>query len=120
MNRLSGVPFKRARTLKASLPKVRLAGSIDEMGMPREAKTKGRTRPTSPTLYGSVALPVASAIPPTRIVEFPPEPETVTVCGWGVEVEPGGVLAHAATAGRSRNEKRSIGVGGGGVGQAPP
>jgi len=49
------------------------------IGTPSESKTKGRTRQTCSTVYGKVAVPVASVTPPTRSVEF--VPATVTV--WG-------------------------------------
>jgi len=75
--------------------------------MPSESKTKGSTRQTCSTVYGRVALPVASATPPTRIVEF--VPETVTVCGWGAGgAEPDGLLAQAAAPARNINERKRI------------
>src|SRR5690349_21035147 len=109
MRRLSGVPFSRARTRNASLPSVRLAGSMDVTGMPSESKTNGRTRHTCSTEYGSVAVPVASATPPTRIVEF--DPATVTVWGCGVVVDPTGLVAQAARLVSSSNEKRRMRTG---------
>jgi hypothetical protein len=79
------------------------------IGMPIESKTKGRTRQTCSTVYGSVAVPDASATPPTRRVELVPDTDTV----WGCDAddEPAGTLAHAAAPARKTNEKRRIRLG---------
>jgi hypothetical protein len=81
---------------------------MDVTGIPSESKTNGRVLQTCSIEYGSVAVPVALAPPSTRSVEL--DPDTVTVWGWGVPVDPAGVLAQAARAATRSNEKRRIRV----------